>query len=51
MYCILTRDGSYFLECPMWTVQEGRSDLEAQWKATQRPDGSWNLNLQDVLVP
>ncbi|WP_273168864.1 DUF7668 domain-containing protein [Actinomyces israelii] len=51
VYCIRTRDGSYFLECPMWTVQEGRSDLEAQWKATQHPDGSWNLNLQDILVP
>lgn len=50
-HCIRTRDGSYFLECPMWTVQEGRSDLEAQWEAAQRPDGSWNLDLQGVLVP
>lgn len=50
-HCIRTRDGSYFLECPMWTVQEGRSDLEAHWEATQHPNGSWNLDLQDVLVP
>ena len=46
------RDGSgFWIDCPLWTKEEGRSDLEVQLFARTAGDGAWDLDVTNILVP
>ena len=46
------RDGSgFWIDCPLWTKEEGRSDLEVQLFARTAGDGVWDLDVTNILVP
>ena len=45
-------DGTGFsVDCPLWSLEEGRSDLEVQLFAIIAGDGAWDLDVTDILVP
>ena len=45
-------DGTGFsVDCPLWSLEEGRSDLEVQLFAIITGDGAWDLDVTDILVP
>jgi hypothetical protein len=46
-----SRDGAWEIRCPLWTREEGRSDLEMQATANEVFDGIWQVDVDDVLVP
>jgi hypothetical protein len=35
---------------PLWTVEEGRSDLSLELTVQQRPDGGYNVGIDDLHV-
>ena len=43
--------GGYWIDCPLWTKEEGRSDLEVQLFAKTAGDGAWDLDVTNILVP
>ncbi len=43
-------DGSLTIDVPLWTAEEGRSDLELRVEATN-VDGRWAVIVSDLLVP
>ena len=46
------RDGSgFWIDCPLWTKEEGCSDLEVQLFVKTARDGTWDLNVTNILVP
>lgn len=36
---------------PMWTVEEGRSDLQLVLTLKEVADGLWDAEVDDLLVP
>ena len=45
-------DGSgFWIDCPLWTKEEGRSDLEVQLFARTAEDGAWDFDVTNILVP
>lgn len=42
---------SYQVSIPLWTIEEGRSDLELRLSSREVFDGIWVLQVDDVLVP
>jgi hypothetical protein len=44
-------DRTWDIRCPLWTLEEGRSDLEMQATAREVFDGIWQVDVDDVLVP
>ena len=40
-----------WIDCPLWTKEEGRSDLEVQLFARTAGDGAWDLDVTNILVP
>jgi hypothetical protein len=36
---------------PLWTLEEGRSDLELVLTVTEVADGLWHAHVDDLLVP
>ena len=36
---------------PLWTKEEGRSDLEVQLFVRTAGDGAWDLDVTNILVP
>lgn len=46
------RDGNgFWIDCPLRTKEEGRSDLEVQLFARTTGDGAWNFDVTNILVP
>lgn len=39
------------VEIPLWSEEEGRSDLEVRTTITVLPDGQMRIELDDILVP
>lgn len=39
------------IDFPLWTSEEGRSDLELRLTATEVEPGSWSARIDGVLVP
>jgi hypothetical protein len=45
-------DGTGFsIDCPLWSLEERRSDLEVRLFAITAGDGAWDLNVTDILAP
>jgi hypothetical protein len=44
------RDGSLSVDVPLWTAEEGRSDLML-WVECRRSDAGWSVVIDDLLVP
>ena len=45
-------DGTGFsVDCPLWSLEEGRSDLEVQLFAITSGDGARDLDVTNILVP
>jgi hypothetical protein len=42
-------DGTLAIDVPLWTAEDGRSDLELRLSAT-RIGGRWTLTIDDILV-
>ena len=45
-----TGDGMLDVRAPLWTVEEGRSDLELRLSAHELINGIWKLRVDDILV-
>ena len=46
------RGGSgFWIDSPLWTKEEGRSDLEVQLFVRTAGDGAWDLDVTNILVP
>jgi hypothetical protein len=43
--------GKWSIRQPMWSKEEGRSDLELWLTATTAPDGRLTVQIDDLLVP
>ena len=43
--------GEIPVDCPLWTQEEGRSDLQARIAAFLNQNGSYDCKLYDILVP
>lgn len=43
--------GEWRIDAPLWTEQEGVSDLELQLTGRLNPDGTVALELNGILVP
>ena len=44
-------DPTYMIDMPFWSREEGRSDLEVRLTVVLRADGTFNVSLDDILVP
>jgi hypothetical protein len=43
--------GEWRIDLPLWTAEEGRSDLELRVTGHRLEDGSVEIELDDILVP
>lgn len=47
---IETGDGTLDVRAPLWTAEEGRSDLELRLTASELITDIWKLRVDDILV-